>query len=101
MTLYDQLGTAYEVEISDNSEIVQSLSEHSEKLDDIYELLDEYSENIENIEQCQADISTALQEQNDKLTEMNQYVAYIFVIVLAFLLYRILSSALSSMFGGG
>lgn len=101
MTLYDQLGTAYEVEISDNSEIIQAISEQSEKLDDIYELLDEYSENIDNIEQCQADISIALQEQNYKLNEMNQYVAYIFVIVLAFLLYRILSSALSSMFGGG
>ena len=101
MTLYDDFGNEYEVEVSDNSEVMEALSEQSEKLDDVYSLLEDYSEHIETLEQCQADILTALQEQNDKLTEMNQYTAYIFVIVLAFLLYRIVSSALSSMFGGG
>ena len=94
MTLCDENGYPYDIIVVDGSDISKSISEQSEKIDDL-------ADNIDTLSQCQADILTALQEQNEKLAEMNQYLAYIFVIVLAFLLYRIVSSALSSMFGGG
>ena len=94
MILCDEDGYPYDVIVVDGSDLSGLLDEQSQKIDDL-------TEEIDTLSQCQADILTALQEQNAKLTEMNQYLAYIFVIVLAFLLYRIVSSALSSMFGGG
>lgn len=98
MTFYDENGNIITLEISDNSATLEALELQNQ--------------NLEAIIESQADILKTMQEQNEtllahieaqevKITEMNQYTAYIFVIVLAFLLYRILSGALSSMFGGG
>ena len=98
MTFYDENGNIITLEISDNSAMLEALELQNE--------------NLEAIVESQADILTTMQEQNEmllahmeaqeaKIAEMNQYTAYIFVIVLAVLLYRILSGALSSMFGGG
>lgn len=98
MIFYDENGNIITLEISDNSAMLEALELQNENLEAI----------IEN----QADILTTMQEQNEmllahmeaqeaKIAEMNQYTAYIFVIVLAFILYRILGGALSSMFGGG
>ncbi len=98
MTFYDENGNIITLEISDNSTMLEALEFQNENLNAIVE--------------SQADILTTMQEQNEtllahmeaqeaKISEMNQYTAYIFVIVLVFLLYRILSGALNSMFGGG
>lgn len=98
MTFYDENGNIITLEISDNSATLEALELQNQ--------------NLEAIIESQADILKTMQEQNEtllahieaqeaKITEMNQYTAYIFVIVLAVLLYRVLSGALSSMFGGG
>lgn len=87
MTLYDESGNVITLEIADNSEEVELLGNQIEKLAEI--------------NQCQADMLLEVQNENALLTEINQNLAYIFVIVLVFLLYRIISGALSSMFGGG
>lgn len=58
-----------------------------------YELLEKSYEELETV-------TEQLTAQNEKLTEMNQYTAYVFVIVLAFVLYRILGGALNAIFGG-
>lgn len=98
MTFYDENGNIITFEISDNSATLEALELQNQ--------------NLEAIIESQADILKTMQEQNEtllahieaqeaKITEMNQYTAYIFVIVLAVMLYRILSGALSSMFGGG
>ncbi len=108
MTFYDEEGNAVTFEIADNGE----------ELD----LLKSQLKELETLNKCQADMllevkqinkllteekkmlteqMQVLTEQNQKLTEINQYSGYIFILVLAVLLYRILSSALSSIFGGG
>lgn len=94
MTFFDEEGNVVTFEVSDNSEEIKLLTSQLEEL--------------ETLNKCQADsllelknANITLTEQNQKLTEINQYVGYTFVLVLAFLLYRIISGALSSMFGGG
>lgn len=79
MTFYDENGNIVNI-TSDNTELLEALTEQSEKLEELRVLTE---------------------SQAKKIAEMNQYTAYIFVIILAILLYRILSSALSSIFGGG
>lgn len=108
MTLYDEEGNAITLEIANNVEEL--------------ELLGSQLKELETLNKCQADMllevkqvnklfteekkmlteqMQTLTEQNQKLTEINQYSGYIFILVLVVLLYRILSSALSSIFGGG
>lgn len=123
MTFYDENGNIITFEISDNSAVLEALELQNEKLEELrllsesqaetilamQEQLAVYQENYDNnikefseIAQERYEIISAYSEaQLLKLTEMNQYTAYIFVVVLAVLLYRILSGALSSMFGGG
>lgn len=73
------------------------ISEFSSEL----EVLTVQNENLEIIVECQDDIITLLTEQNAKLTEMNQYTAYIFAVLVVYGVYRFISGVLSSMFGGG
>lgn len=87
MTFYDENGNVITLEIADNSEELEALGTQIDKL--------------EELNKCQADMLLEVQNENALLTEINQNLAYIFVIVLVFLLYRIISGALSSMFGGG
>ncbi len=87
MIFYDENGNVITLEIADNSEELEALGTQIKEL--------------EELNNCQADILLEVQKENALLTEINQNVAYIFVLVLAFLLYRIISGALSSMFGGG
>lgn len=87
MIFYDENGNVITLEIADNSEELEALGTQIDKL--------------EELNKCQADMLLEVQNENALLTEINQNLAYIFVIVLVFLLYRIISGALSSMFGGG
>ncbi len=94
MTFYDEEGNIITLEVSDNSDELEALKSQLKEL--------------ETLNKCQADsllelknANIMLTEQNQKLTEINQYVGYTFVLILAFLIYRIISGALSSMFGGG
>lgn len=87
MIFYDENGNVITLEIADNSEELEALGTQIKKL--------------EELNKCQADMLLEVQKENALLTEINQNLAYTFVLVLAFLLYRIISGALSSMFGGG
>ncbi len=87
MTFYDEYGNAHTLEISDDTAVLEALATQTEKL--------------ETLAESQAEIISQLEAENAKLTEMNQYTAYIFVIVLFAALYKVLGGALSSMFGGG
>lgn len=87
MTIYNEYGEELTFEISDNDSVLDELATHTEYL--------------ATVADRQADIITLLKEQNAKLTEMNQYSAYIFAALIAFGLYRFVSGVLSSMFGGG
>lgn len=87
MTLYDEEGNVITLEISDNIAVLEALTAQNEKL--------------EMLNKCQAEIISELQNENKILTEMNQYTAYIFILVIFSVLYKVLGSALSSMFGGG
>ena len=87
MTLYDEYGNEITLEISDNESVLEALSIQNE--------------NLETVIEGQADVILALSEQNAQLAEMNQYSAYIFVLILFYFLYRLFGGALSSMFGGG
>ncbi len=90
MTVYDEYGNAITLEISDNSAVLEALALQTEKL-----------EQLETVVESQAEIISHLEAEGEKLAEMNQYTAYIFVIVLFAALYKVLGGALSSMFGGG
>lgn len=90
MTVYDEYGNVHTLEIHDYSAVIEALTVQTEKL-----------EQLETIVESQAEIISHLEAENAKLTEMNQYTAYIFVIVLFAALYKVLGGALSSMFGGG
>lgn len=67
---------------------------------DTYALLEKDYELLENSYKELETVTEQLTAQNVKLTEMNQYTAYVFAIVLAFVLYRILGGALNAIFGG-
>lgn len=91
MTFTDENGNIIMLEISDNSAVIEQLETIIENQAAALEISQERYEMLL--------IYTQVQES--KIAEMNQYTAYIFVIVLVFMLYRILSGALNSMFGGG
>lgn len=123
MTFYDENGNIITLEISDNTELLEALKLQAEKIEELREISESQAETIlamqeqfaiyqENYDSNIKEFSEIAQERYEiisanseaqllKLTEMNQYTAYIFAVVLAVLLYRILSGALSSMFGGG
>ena len=90
MTVYDEYGNIITLEISDNEAVLEVLNAQTEKL-----------EQLETVVESQAEIISHLKAENEKITEMNQYCAYIFVIVLFAALYKVLGGALSAMFGGG
>lgn len=86
MTFYDEYGNVITLEISDNEAVLEALTAQTEQL--------------ETLNECQAEIISELQAENAKLTEMNQYTAYIFVVLLFATLYKVFGGALSAMFGG-
>ena len=86
MTFYDEYGNIVTLEISDNEAVLEALTAQTEQL--------------ETLNECQAEIISELQAENAKLTEMNQYTAYIFVVLLFATLYKVFGGALSAMFGG-
>ena len=67
---------------------------------DTYALLEKDYELLENSYKELETVTEQLTAQNVKLTEMKQDTAYVFAIVLAFVLYRILGGALNAIFGG-
>lgn len=102
-------------------DVLEALTIQNEMLSEQNDNLKVYFERFEKLNKCQADTYTLLESdyklleesykelkavteqltaQNEKLVEINQYTAYIFAIVLAFVLYRILGGALSAIFGG-
>jgi len=102
-------------------DVLEALTVQNEMLSEQNDNLKIYLEKFEDTVKCQADAYTLLEKdyklleksykeletvteqltaQNVKLTEMNQYTAYVFAIVLAFVLYRILGGALNAIFGG-
>ncbi len=85
--IYDESGNELTLEISDNSAVLEALTAQNESLQTIIE--------------AQATTNAHLEETIAIQQEMLYYVAYIFVVVLVIALYRILSSALNAMFGGG
>ena len=87
MTLYTETGEEITLEISDDTAVLEALTAQTEKLETLVESL--------------AEIISQLEAENTILTEMNTYCAYIFALVAAFLVYKIVSAALSAMFGGG
>lgn len=87
MIFYDEFGNVITLEISDDTAVLEAINAQTEKLETLVE--------------SQADIISQLEAENTFLTEMNTYCAYIFVLVAAFFVYKIISAALSAMFGGG
>lgn len=102
-------------------DVLEALTIQNEMLSEQNSNLKVYFERFEELNKCQADTYTLLESnykllkesyeeletvteqltaQNEKLVEINQYTAYIFVIVLVFVLYRILGGGLSAIFGG-
>lgn len=122
------LDSDYSFETSDETipttyygDVLEALTIQNEMLSEQNDNLKIYFEKFEDTIKCQADTYTLLEKdyklleksyteletvteqltaQNEKLTEINQYTAYVFVIVLAFVLYRILGGALNAIFGG-
>lgn len=114
-TSEDMIPTTY------YGDVLEALTIQNEMLSEQNNNLRIYLEKFEDTVKCQADTYTLLEKdyklleksykeletvteqltaQNVKLTEINQYTAYVFVIVLAFVLYRILGGALNAIFGG-
>ena len=114
-TLEDMIPTTY------YGDVLEALTIQNEMLSEQNNNLRIYLEKFEDTVKCQADtyallekdyellensykeletVTEQLTAQNVKLTEMNQYTAYVFAIVLAFVLYRILGGALNAIFGG-
>ena len=98
MIFYDENGNIITLEISDNSAMLEALELQNENLEAIIE---NQAATLEISQERYEMLLAHTEAQEAKIAEMNQYTAYIFVIVLAFILYRILGGALSSMFGGG
>lgn len=122
------LDSDYSFETSDETipttyygDVLEALTIQNEMLSERNDNLKIYFEKFEDTIKCQADTYTLLEKdyklleksyteletvteqltaQNEKLTEINQYTAYVFVIVLAFVLYRILGGALNAIFSG-
>ncbi|MCM1479661.1 MAG: hypothetical protein NC085_08135 [Muribaculaceae bacterium] len=89
------------MEVSDNKEVVKALERQSEQLKQLETIVENQAEALQQSQERYEMLLSHTEAQEMKIAEMNQYMAYIFVVVLAVLLYRILSGALSSMFGGG
>ena len=98
MTFYDENGNIITLEISDNSAMLEALEFQNQNLEAVIESQDDI---LKTMQEQNETLLAHIEAQELKIAEMNQYTAYIFVVVLAVLLYRILSGALSSMFGGG
>ena len=102
-------------------DVLEALTIQNEIFSEQNDNLKIYLEKYEDVIKCQADTHTLLENdyklleksykeletvteqltvQNEKLVEINQYTAYVFAIVLAFVLYRILGGALNAIFGG-
>lgn len=101
MTFYDEYGNEITLEISDNGPVLEALTVQTEQLEKLVECQAKSLETLETVVENQTTVIAHLEAENAKLTEMNQYTAYIFVIVLFAALYKVLGGALSSMFGGG
>lgn len=103
------------------SDVLEALTVQNEMISEQNDNLKIYFEKFEELNKCQADTYTLLEKdyklleksykeletvteqltaQNEKLVEINQYTAYAFAIILAFVLYRILGGALNAIFGG-
>ena len=87
LTFYDENGVAITLEAYDTPTVIEALTAQTEKLETLVE--------------SQAEVISQLEAENTILIEMNTYCAYIFALVAAFLVYKIISAALSAMFGGG
>lgn len=122
------LDSEYTFETSDEmipttyyGDVLEALTIQNEMLSEQNENLKVFFEKFEELSKCQADTYTLLESdyklledsykeletvteqltaQNEKLVEINQYTAYAFLIILAFVLYRILGGALNAIFGG-
>lgn len=99
--VYDEYGNIYVFEENDNSQLAEIIVSQNEKLVKLAENQAETLKTLETVVENQTTVIAHLEAENAKLTEMNQYTAYIFVIVLFAALYKVLGGALSSMFGGG
>ncbi len=99
--VYDENGNIYVFEENDNSQLAEIIASQNEKLVQLAENQAETLKTLETVVENQTTVIAHLEAENAKLTEMNQYTAYIFVIVLFAALYKVLGGALSSMFGGG
>ena len=99
--VYDENGNIYVFEENDNSQLAEIIVSQNEKLVQLAENQAETLKTLETVVENQTTVIAHLEAENAKLTEMNQYTAYIFVIVLFAALYKVLGGALSSMFGGG
>lgn len=91
MTFTDENGNIIMLENSDNSAVIEQLEK----------IVENQAAALEASQERYEMLLAHTEAQEAKIAEMNQYTAYIFVIVLVFMLYRILSGALNSMFGGG
>ncbi len=98
MNFYDDFGNVYQLEVSDNSAELEALKLQNENLEKI---LENQAAALETSQERYEMLLAHYEAQEAKITEINQYTAYIFAIVLVIMLYRILSGALNSMFGGG
>lgn len=108
MNFYDESGceNGYEnddfvtFQTFDDTELLEALKLQTEKLEQLEIIVENQAAALEASQDHYEMLLAHTEAQGAKISEMNQYTAYIFVIVLAFLLYRILSGALNSMFGG-
>lgn len=100
MNFYDENGNIVTFQVSDNSSMLEALELQTEKLEQLETIVENQAAALEASQEHYEMLLAHTEAQGAKIAEMNQYTAYIFVTVLAFLLYRILSGALNSMFGG-
>ena len=100
-TFFDEQGNVYYLEVSNNKEVIKALELQTEKLEQLEAIAENQAAALEISQERYEMLLAHTEAQEAKIAEMNQYTAYIFVIVLAFIVYRILGGALSSMFGGG
>lgn len=99
MNFYDDFGNVVTFQITDNTELLNALELQTEKLEQLETIVENQVAYLEASQERYEILLAHTEAQEAKISEMNQYTAYIFVIVLAFSLYRILGSALNSIFG--
>lgn len=98
---YDDYGNPIIFESTDFQSLAYILDSQNKKLGTLVEKQADTIATLETVVENQTTVIAHLEAENAKLTEMNQYTAYIFVIVLFAALYKVLGGALSAMFGGG